>query len=143
MFSPKLLFAVVEIADRLHVALLDTGASINVVPEDLAQDILATDEFRIKGVSGPPITVNQKASIKFVLGGHDFFIEAFIIPSMSYEMILGAPFFRKYNTILDFQRKQLRIPPFSVPIYETVEAEAEELSQSLQNGLMRRYSIWR
>jgi hypothetical protein len=41
---------------------------------------------------------------------------------MSYEMILGAPFFRKYNTILDFQRKQLRIPPFSVPIYETVEA---------------------
>jgi hypothetical protein len=39
---------------------------------------------------------------------------------MSYEMILGVPFFRKYHSILAFKRKQLRIPPISVLIYETV-----------------------
>jgi hypothetical protein len=65
-FSPKLLFAVVEIADCLHVALLDTGASINVVPEDLAQDIETLVQIR---------TRKTKVNAKF-LGNFEVFWEA-------------------------------------------------------------------
>jgi hypothetical protein len=106
--SPKLLFAVLGIDGVFHVALLDTGASINVIPENLASTMKETKEFKVKGVKGSPITVDKVAFIKFQLGDRDFFIDAYIIPSLGYDIILGAPFFRKYNIVLDFKRKHLR-----------------------------------
>jgi hypothetical protein len=51
----------------------------------------------------------------------NFFIDTYIIPSLEYDIILGAPFFNKYNTLLDFKRKQLQIPPFAVSIFLTVQ----------------------
>jgi hypothetical protein len=41
--------------------------------------------------------------------------------SLGYDIILGAPFFNKYNTLLDFKRKQRRIPSFAVSIFDTVQ----------------------
>jgi hypothetical protein len=75
--SPKLLFAVIKINGRFHVALLDTGASINVIPEDLASNVKETKEFKIKGVNGPVMTVNQVAHIKFGLGERPFAVSIY------------------------------------------------------------------
>jgi hypothetical protein len=86
--SPRLLFAVLQIDGAYHVALLDTGASINVIPEKLASNMKETKDFKVKGVTVSPITVDKVAFIKFQLGERDFFIDAFTIPSLGYDIIL-------------------------------------------------------
>lgn len=93
-----------DIADQLHVALLDTGASINVVPESLAHNVKVTPKFKINGVNELPITKDQNASKTFILGGRSFFVDTFFVPSLSYDFILGITVLRKINTLLDFKR---------------------------------------
>jgi hypothetical protein len=57
--------------------------------------------------NGNEITFSHFIRLNFRLGNEKMSVEAYVYPSISFEMILGAHFFAEYDLSINFQTKQL------------------------------------
>ena len=108
-------------------ALIDTGASANVIGNRLNQEITETDKnavklkqpdcTSVKMAGGQLVRMEKQAEIKLKLA-HREFVEDFLVLSSTNSVILGNPFFVKYDISISQKQVLLQFPDLTVQINE-------------------------
>ena len=96
-------------SDIVHQALIDTGATVNMIRSDVLQTKNETkvDDFAIKGIGSNKVEVEGKATIEFSIGQVEFSDEFIIMKPecMKNAMNLGSSFLLKYGVTLMYPEK--------------------------------------
>ena len=102
----------VRIEGHEFQCLVDTGAAITAVDADVCNEHLCHEcpvlndskLENITSVDGKRLTVLGKTTIKFVIQAEVFPFETYVIKGLSYNVILGRNFLRKYSSKIDFEK---------------------------------------
>ena len=106
----------VKIADQDVDALLDTGASVNLINFDT---LYALDHFpkirrysgRLESANGKPMEVLGRARIRVRVGKIDEDVNFLVLHDVNPAIILGLAFLNNHNSNLDFSTKQFWTGP--------------------------------
>ena len=108
-------------------ALIDTGSCANALPQNLFDELekqnpngitLETPSFTsVRMASGQKIVIDKQAKISFSIGPH-FFTDSFLILPTMNSVILGNPFFKKFNITIDPTNNLLQLPDLTVQLNE-------------------------
>ena len=109
-------------------ALIDTGACANAMPADFYKKL--TEEspnsiselhqasfLNVKVASGRTIKVLAQVDVKFKVNDHNFQDSFLILPSMN-SVVLGNPFFKKYNIEISPGENLLKLPEMTYQLNE-------------------------
>ena len=109
-------------------ALIDTGSCANAMPADFYKKL--TDEspnsiselqqasfLNVKVASGRTIKVLAQVDVKFKVNDHNFHDSFLILPSMN-SVVLGNPFFKKYNIEISPGENLLKLPEMTYQLNE-------------------------
>ncbi len=93
-------------------ALFDSGSSASLVREDIARDFGALDELqepkKFEGAAGT-FRVEWEAHFKFTYRCEPRPVSAYVVPSLTEELILGADIMQKLGIVLDLPRHRVRV----------------------------------
>jgi hypothetical protein len=101
--------------EKAYIGLIDTGSNISLIHTDVFNKLdsehytllpmPATDTAVV--ANGNEINFSLFIRLNFRLGDENMSVEAYVCPSISFEMILGAHFFAENDLSINFQTKQL------------------------------------
>ena len=97
-------------------ALVDTGATINLIRSDIYSKIVAAPRLRtyndsLETADGPTVSVDGWVTTKLELGSINDGMEALVVPELNAGMILGMRSLRAYECALDFHGDSLWTEP--------------------------------
>ena len=109
-------------------ALIDTGACANAMPVDFYKKLkeespISISELQqasflnVKVASGRTVKVLAQVDVKFKVNDHNFQDSFLILPSMN-SIVLGNPFFKKYNTEISPGENLLKLPEMTYQLNE-------------------------
>lgn len=100
-------FINITIANQTYTALLDTGASISCISEQLMQELRMkhintnANQF-VRSISGSFLKVIGETEINFIIDSCLLNNTFVVIKDINQKLILGQDFFHKYNVVIDF-----------------------------------------
>ena len=109
-------------------ALIDTGACANAMPADFYKKLteespISISELQqasflnVKVASGRTVKVLAQVDVKFKVNDHNFQDSFLILPSMN-SVVLGNPFFKKYNIEISPGENLLKLPEMTYQLNE-------------------------
>ena len=109
-------------------ALIDTGACANAMPADFDKKLKEESPYSIselqqasflnvKVASGQTVKVLAQVDVKLKVNDHNFQDSFLILPSMN-SVVLGNPFFRKYNIEISPGENLLKLPEITYQLNE-------------------------
>ena len=109
-------------------ALIDTGACANAMPADFFQklkeespnsisELQQASFLNVKVASGRTVKVLAQVDVKFKVSDHNFQDSFLILPSMN-SVVLGNPFFKKYNIEISPGENLLKLPEMTYQLNE-------------------------
>ena len=109
-------------------ALIDTGACANAMPADFYKklkeespnsisELQHASFLNVKVASGRTVKVLAQVDVKFKVNDHNFQDSFLILPSMN-SLVLGNPFFKKYNIEISPGENLLKLPEMTYQLNE-------------------------
>ena len=109
-------------------ALIDTGACANAMPADFytklkqespnfISELQQASFLNVKLASGRTVKVLTQVDVKFKVNDHNFQDSFLILPSMN-SVVLGNPFFKKYNIEISPGENLLKLPEMTYQLNE-------------------------
>ena len=114
--------------DVRRKALIDTGACANAMPADFYEklktqcpnsvsELQQASLWNVKVASGRTVKVLAQVNVKFNINEHQFDDVFLILPSMN-SVVLGNPFFKKYNIEISPGENLLKLPDMTYQLNE-------------------------
>ena len=125
----NLMYIPLKIENKLHRrALIDTGACANAMPADFytklkdespnsVSELQQASFLNVKVASGRTVKVFAQVDVKFKVNDHNFQDSFLILPSMN-SVVLGNPFFKKYNIEICPGENFLKLPEMTYQLNE-------------------------
>ena len=121
-------------------ALVDTGACANAMPADFYEkpkdespnsisELQQAPFLNVKVASGRTVEVLAQIEVKFKVNYHDFQDAFLILPSMN-SVVLGNPFFKKYNMDISPGENLLKLPEMTYQLNEIKIPKGRKDSQN-------------
>ena len=116
-------------------ALIDTGSCASVLPDSFFNDLDLTNPksltlekplFNSVGMAScQRVPVDKQAKISFQIGPH-YFQDSFLILPICNNVILGKPFFKKYNITIDPKNNLLQLPDLTVQLNQILREKSKK-----------------
>ncbi|CAH1183263.1 unnamed protein product [Ceutorhynchus assimilis] len=106
--DPKLPRIDIHIFNKTISALMDTGSSINIIRSDLIADFkidIKVNNQKFVSACGETPTSSGTINLDFSINSLACNSEFILLPKLQEQCILGEPFLKSNNVILDFTRK--------------------------------------
>ena len=124
-----LVILTVNIAEAPLIFLLDCGSTVNLITEKVlrAGIQLKKASMNVKTLGKNPIPlcgVIERVQIQknsATLGNQNFVVTS--APMTTFDGILGMPFLKSLNVVLDFEKEEARIRSHRIPFFRTINAE--------------------
>jgi predicted aspartyl protease len=105
----------VNIDHSKYIALLDTGSNVSLIHSNIFRklppsvyEIIPMENSRTASLAnGNTMTLSQLVRVKLTIQGRTVFLEAFVSPDITYELIIGTNFFLQNNININFYTKTL------------------------------------
>ena len=115
---------------RTLKALLDSGASLNLIHEDLVRALGLTTQpchpIYVTIANGSKlIHANRVVTLKFTLGGVEHHETFLVAPLGSNQMILGMPWLERVNPNIDWKKRKPSHAPVSSPCHAILRLFAD------------------
>lgn len=121
----------VKIDNKIVDCLVDTGAAVTVLGEDLFRSIRDSAEHCEKTINcavtadGSVLNVTDSGEIDLVINDCSFRTMFHVMPQVPHQLILGMDFFKRHQVVLDFQDDKIIFKnPSKVRVHETLEVPA-------------------
>lgn len=140
----------ISISHQNILALIDTGASISCMSEQLALKLninFTHDETKycIKSISGSCLKIVGSAMVNIILDSYLFKNELIIIKDISQDVILGQDFLYKNKALIDFSNERLVVMNrIYVPFHKVsrdIASESNTLVYCHHNAIMSSGSL--
>lgn len=102
--------------------IVDSGAQLNIIKEDILKPEIRLKETQVKTVSGitdEPINIQGKITLQ--LGNEDvtFYVTASNLQTIC-DGILGSPFFARYKASIDYETESIRWKTGEIPFLQQI-----------------------
>lgn len=103
------------------IAIVDTRSPVNVVSTKLVQkiklapDLTHSDSYGTAGLA-PTTAMGAYSAIPLRFGKFIVTAPAIVLPSNSYDLLLGTQFLQEYSGIIDFKAAYLSLLSYKVPL---------------------------
>ena len=95
--------------------MLDSGADINVISEQLVRNLscrkLKSDKKFNTAVDNQRVSIYFFIFVNIEIGGHRFNVKFYVVSDLHPNVILGLEFLKGQNIVLDFKNKKLHFDP--------------------------------
>ncbi|KAG0436888.1 hypothetical protein DMUE_3990 [Dictyocoela muelleri] len=105
-----------KVAELSVNSLLDTGSSLNLIPEKVLKKIYLKPEkdkeITLKFDNGSVMNINSYVEIHIQfdkIKNVKFNVKLYCLPSLPYDIVLGSGFFIKNNVIIDYSQLFVKI----------------------------------
>lgn len=112
----------IEAGNDIFLALIDSGSSVNIIPQDLIKFFRTSEIVKcstpLKTVSGHSVCIKKKLQVKFSINKVDFKDEFSVVDSeisSNFQIILGTPFLSKFNFAINFKHRFLFNDKLNIP----------------------------
>lgn len=113
----------VKIGEKETCALVDSGASLNLISADFFNTCPAVHwepcHLKVKGIADSDLLVEKRVKLNAVLKNKSFDVDFFVSPqplAPCYSVIFGFPFLRRNNFCLDARNLLLKSPELTVSL---------------------------
>ena len=118
----------VKIGRHQHLALLDTGSEVTLVPSKFvsSNQMIPTDQ-KLQAANGSEITVLGEAELKIKIRGCNMNLNCLVVDNVS-EILIGLDWLRRNAATWDFQKKLIVIDGEEYPL---ADAPREHISRRI------------
>lgn len=122
----------VEYNDSKISTIIDTGAGISCISEDIVENVnrmkIGTNII-LKGISNKRIKVRGETEINFKIGAEEFNVPMVVVRDLAVPMLLGVDFCAKYNIKIDFKTNNICTHNNKLITYFCIENEEKEIER--------------